>query len=215
MLRNRKNITVRTADPYKPPTGVYTVDPARSTIGFSVRHAVITNVRGKFTAFEGLLKLDGPRSARSAAYLSVQTGSLDTGMRDRDAQLTGPDLLDSATFPLMAFRSAAIVDSGEDQFRMSGYLQIKDVELPLHIDLEFGGATWDANGQHRVGFQGTTTLRRSDWGLDWNAPLETGSVLISDKVKLILDISAVQPARTGAVWPADAGRRTIPKGGMR
>ncbi|MFJ8107689.1 YceI family protein [Streptomyces sp. NPDC096132] len=177
-------------------TGVYTVDPLHSTIGFSVRHAMIANVRGRFTAFEGILKLDGTRPTRSEAYLTVQTGSVDTGVPERDAQVAGPDFLDSATFPLMSFRSIGVFDAGDDRFRVGGYLRIKDVELPIRIDLEFGGASQDTDGQNRVGFEGRATLQRSDWGLDWNTPLATGGVLISDKVKLLLDISAVEVPRT-------------------
>ncbi|MFE7837014.1 YceI family protein [Streptomyces sp. NPDC057474] len=191
-MSDRAETAISHASPYQGLTGTYSIDPAHSTIGFSVRHAMITNVRGKFTAFEGLLKLDGDRPARSEAHVSVQTGSLDTGIAQRDAHVTGPDFLDSATFPLMAFRSTGIVDAGEGRFRMSGHLRIKDVELPLRIDLEFGGAGQDADGQNRVGFEGTATLKRSDWGIDWNSAVATGGVLISDKVKLILDISAVE-----------------------
>ncbi|MEI5522156.1 YceI family protein [Streptomyces brasiliscabiei] len=173
-------------------TGTYAIDPDHSTIGFSVRHAMISNVRGKFTAFEGLPKLDGERRARSEAHVSVQTGSLDTGIAQRDAHVTGADFLDSATFPLMTFRSTGIAEDGEGRFRMSGLLRIKDVELPLDIDLEFGGAGQDAGGPNRVGFEGTATLRRSDWGIDWNSAPATGGVLVGDKVKLVLDISAVE-----------------------
>ncbi len=153
---------------------------------------MITNVRGKFTAFEGLLRLDGTHPTRSEAHVSVQTGSLDTGIAQRDTHVTGPDFLDSATFPLMSFRSTGVVEVGDGRFRMVGGLRIKDVELPLPIDLEFGGAGQDANGQNRVGFEGTTTLKRSDWGIDWNSAPATGGVLISDKVKLSFDISAVR-----------------------
>ncbi|WP_128381535.1 YceI family protein [Streptomyces cavernae] len=189
---NHKEITVLNTARYTGLTGVYTIDPAHSAIGFSVRHAMITNVHGKFTAFEGLLKLDGSHPARSEAHVSVQTSSLDTGIPERDAHVTGPDFLDSATFPLMSFRSTKVADAGGDRFTMTGYLRIKDVELPIHIDLEFGGASRDTNGHNRVGFEGTATLKRSYWGVDWNSPLATGGVLISDKVKLTLDISAVQ-----------------------
>ncbi len=153
---------------------------------------MITNVRGTFGAFEGILQLDGARPARSKAYLSVQTDSLDTGMPERDAHLMGPDIFDSSTFPLMTFRSTGLVPVGDDGFRMSGDLRIKDVELPVTVDLAFGGAGRDLHGKNRVGFEGTATLQRSDWGLTWNAALETGGVLVGDKVRLDLDISAVQ-----------------------
>jgi polyisoprenoid-binding protein YceI len=192
---NTSEITAPHTTPYEELTGFYTIDPAHSAIEFSVRHAMVTNVRGKFTAFEGLLKLDGASPTRSEAYLSVQTSTLETGVPERDAHVTGPDFLDSATFPLMSFRSSGVLDAGDDRFRMAGHLRIKDVELPVHLDLEFGGASRDAQGRSRVGFEGTATLRRSDWGLGRNTALASGGVLISDKVKLILDISAVQVER--------------------
>ncbi|GEC10669.1 polyisoprenoid-binding protein [Streptomyces spinoverrucosus] len=192
MLINRNLSTVPSSRPYEALTGFYTIDPVHSMIGFSVRHAMISNVRGKFESFEGLLKLDGSRPSRSEAYVSVQTESLDTGIRERDMHLQGPDFFDSSTFPLMTFRSTGIVDAGGDQFRLGGNLKIKDVELPITIDLDFGGASRDTYGRHRVGFEGTATLQRSDWGLTWNTALEAGGVLVSDKVTLILDISAVQ-----------------------
>ncbi|MFG3662307.1 YceI family protein [Streptomyces sp. NPDC047706] len=180
------------ACPYTGVTGTYTIDMVHSTIGFSVRHAMISNVRGRFDRFEGLLRLDCSDPSRSEAYVSVQTDSLDTGVPERDAHLGGRAFFDSATFPLMSFRSTGVVPLGGDEFRLMGSLRIKDIELPLHIDVVFGGAGGDAYGQHRVGFEGTATLRRSDWGLAWNTPLETGGVLISDKVTLMLDVSAVR-----------------------
>ncbi|MFI5634587.1 YceI family protein [Streptomyces sp. NPDC051664] len=115
----RKETTVSLTVPYKGLTGVYAIDLGHSTIGFSVRDSMITNVCGKFTAFEGMLKLDEVCPARSEAYLSVQTGSVVTGSRERDAHVTGPDFLDSATFPLMTFRSTGIV-AGVDGFPHGG-----------------------------------------------------------------------------------------------
>ncbi|MFD6291413.1 YceI family protein [Streptomyces sp. NPDC060205] len=188
----------RTSNAYAELTGAYTIDPVHSTIGFAVRHAMISNVRGRFTRFEGLLKVDGSRPAGSEAYVSVQTDSLDTGIQERDAHLKGPDFFDSATFPLMAFQSAGIVQLGDGTFRLDGRLRIKDIELPLALHVTFGGAGEDAYGQHRIGFEGTATLRRSDWGLTWNTALGTGGVLISDKVALTLDISAVRVEKAPA-----------------
>jgi polyisoprenoid-binding protein YceI len=198
MLIQRDRSAVPGSGSYAAVTGTYTIDPVHSTIGFSVRHAMISHVRGRFDRFEGLLKLDGFDPSRSEAYVSVQTDSLDTGTQERDAHLGGPDFFDSATFPLMSFRSTGIVPLGDDEFRLTGSLRIKDIELPLDIDVVFGGAGEDAYGQHRVGFEGTATLRRSDWGLAWNTPLATGGVLISDKVTLTLDISALRVDRDAA-----------------
>ncbi|MET8809802.1 YceI family protein [Streptomyces sp. NPDC004546] len=188
----RKESLIFDAAPSIGPSGFYIIDPVHSTIGFSVRHAVKSDVRGEFTAFEGLIKLGRVRAARSEAYISVQTGSVDTGWPERDAWLTGPDFLDSATFPLISFRSTGIIDTGDDRSRMAGHLRIKDVELPVHVDLEFRGASRDANGDDRVEFRGTATLQRADWGLDGSPRPATSGVLLGGKVKLLLDISAVR-----------------------
>ncbi|MFI1441642.1 YceI family protein [Streptomyces fructofermentans] len=189
----------RESHSYAALTGTYAIDPVHSTIGFAVRHAMISNVRGRFTRYEGLLKLDGSDPARSEAHVSVQTNSTETGIQERDAHLKGPEFFDSAAFPLMVFHSTGISPLGHDAFRLDGRLSIKGIELPLALDIAFGGAGEDAYGQQRVGFEGTATLRRSDWGLTWNTALETGGVLISDKVTLTLDISAVRVEETPAV----------------
>ncbi|MEV5840364.1 YceI family protein [Streptomyces sp. NPDC051985] len=195
MLIHRSRARSHGLGPFPALTGIYTIDPVHSTIGFSVRHAMISRVHGRFGRFEGLLKLDGSDPSRSEAYVSVQTDSLDTGVRERDAHLGGPVFFDSTTFPLMSFRSTGIVPLADSAFRLAGSLRVKDIELPLDVDVVFGGAGHDAFGNHRVGFEGTATLRRSDWGLSWNTPLETGGVLVGDKVTLALEVSAVRVDR--------------------
>ncbi|MFF2382329.1 YceI family protein [Streptomyces sp. NPDC058108] len=149
-----KEATVPPPAPHEVPAGVYLVDPVRSAIRFAARRAATADVRGTFTAFEGLLRLDGSRPDRSEVHLSVQTGSADTGSPERDAQVTGPGFLDSATFPLMSFRSTGVVDTGDGRLRVVGRLRIKDVELAVHLDLELRAAGRDAHGRERVGCAG-------------------------------------------------------------
>ncbi|MGI5134020.1 MULTISPECIES: YceI family protein [unclassified Streptomyces] len=192
---NRGKSTLFRTRPYDDLSGVYLVDPVHSTVGLSAQH---TCLRGKFTTFEGILRLDGSRPTRSAVHLSVQTGSFQTGSPEGEAHVAGPDFLDAATFPLMTFRSTGLLDAGDDPVRVVGHLRIKGLELPVHIDLEFGGAHQDVRGRHRVGFKARATLQRSHWGLDGNPALAPGGSLISDKVKLTLDISAVQVQRAEA-----------------
>ncbi|MBH1933933.1 YceI family protein [Streptomyces sp. AV19] len=178
-------------------TGDYTIDPAHSSIGFTVRHAMVTNVRGAFTEHEGTLRLDGADPSRSGAALDVRIASVDTGIKDRDAHLLGDDFFSAEKFPLMTFRSTAAEALGGDRYRISGDLTIKDVTRPLSIDLEFNGAATDVYGSERVGFEGSAEILRSEWGLTWNAALEAGGVMVSDKVKLTFDISAVRTAAQG------------------
>ncbi|MCP3816771.1 YceI family protein [Streptomyces sp. A3M-1-3] len=178
-------------------TGEYTIDPAHSSIGFTVRHAMVTNVRGSFGDFEGTLNLDGSDASRSAASIDVRIASIDTGIADRDGHLRSGDFFDAEQFPLMTFRSAAAEQLGGDQYRISGDLTIKDVTRPLSIDLDFNGSATDVYGNERVGFEGSAEILRSDWGLTWNAALETGGVMVSDKVKLTFDVSAIKSAPQG------------------
>ncbi|MEU1826108.1 YceI family protein [Streptomyces abikoensis] len=175
-------------------TGDYTIDPAHSSIGFTVRHAMVTNVKGSFTQHEGTLRLDGSDPARSTAAIDVRIDSVDTGIKDRDAHLLSGDFFDAEAFPLMTFRSTAAERVGGDRYRLTGDLTIKDVTRPLSIDLEFNGSATDVYGNERVGFEGSAEILRSEWGLTWNAALEAGGVMVSDKVKLTFDISAVKSA---------------------
>ncbi|MEV4948017.1 YceI family protein [Streptomyces sp. NPDC053755] len=175
-------------------TGDYTIDPAHSSIGFTVRHAMVTNVRGSFAAYEGALRLDGSDPAASSASIDVTIASIDTGIADRDGHLRSGDFFDAETFPLMTFRSSEAEQLGGDLYRITGDLTIKDVTRPLSIDLEFNGAATDVYGNERVGFEGSAEILRSEWGLTWNAALETGGVMVSDKVKLTFDISAIKNA---------------------
>ncbi|MFB6980823.1 YceI family protein [Streptomyces scopuliridis] len=175
-------------------TGEYTIDPAHSTISFTVRHAMVTNVRGTFTEHEGTLNLDGTNPADSSASIEVSIASVDTGMADRDGHLRSADFFDAETFPKMFFRSTKVEQLDAETYRLTGDLSIKDVTRPLTIDLEFNGSATDVYGNERVGFEGSATILRSDWGLTWNAALETGGVMVSDKVKLSFDISAIKKA---------------------
>ncbi|MEU5304057.1 YceI family protein [Streptomyces noursei] len=175
-------------------TGDYTIDPAHSSIGFTVRHAMVTNVRGSFGEHEGVLKLDGGNPAASTAQIDVKIASIDTGIADRDGHLKSADFFDAEQFPLMTFRSNAVEQLDSETYRVTGDLTIKDVTRPLAIDLEFNGAATDVYGAQRVGFEGSAEILRSQWGLTWNAALETGGVMVSDKVKLTFDISAVKAA---------------------
>ncbi|MFD7340083.1 YceI family protein [Streptomyces violascens] len=200
-LFGRKNSSTATLDTAAPVevdpalaalSGTYTIDPAHSSIGFTVRHAMVTNVRGSFTDHEGTLTLDGSNPGASSASIDVKIASIDTGIADRDGHLRSGDFFDAEQFPLMSFRSTGAKELGGDKYRIIGDLTIKDVTRPLSIDLEFNGSATDPYGNQRIGFEGGAEILRSDWGLTWNAALETGGVMVSDKVKLTFDISAIK-----------------------
>ncbi|MFE5891902.1 YceI family protein [Streptomyces sp. NPDC002285] len=175
-------------------TGEYTIDAAHSTIGFTVRHAMVTNVKGKFLDFSGSLQLDGADPAASKASIDVKMDSIDTGSADRDGHLKSADFFKIEEFPTMTFRSTKAESLGGDDYRITGDLEILGTTKPITIDLEFNGAAKDPFGNERVGFEGKAEILRSEWGLTWNAALETGGVLVSDKIKLHFDISAIKNA---------------------
>lgn len=175
-------------------TGDYSIDTAHSTIGFTVRHAMVTNVKGKFVDFSGSLHLDGGDPSASTASIDVKMDSIDTGSADRDGHLKSADFFRIEEFPTMTFRSTKAEALGDEDYRITGDLTILGTTRPLTIDLEFNGAAKDPFGNERVGFEGKAEIKRSEWGLTWNAALETGGVLISDKIKLSFDISAIKNA---------------------
>ncbi|MFE3633598.1 YceI family protein [Streptomyces cellostaticus] len=175
-------------------TGEYTIDPAHTTLGFVARHAMVTNVKGSFKEFTGALHLDGAEPAKSTATLDVRMDSIDTGNADRDGHLKSSDFFRTDEFPAMTFRSTRAEALGGDDYRITGDLSILGVTKPITIALEFNGAAKDPFGNERVGFEGKAEILRSEWGLTWNAALETGGVLVSDKIKLVFDISAVRSA---------------------
>ncbi|MFJ8790129.1 YceI family protein [Streptomyces sp. NPDC102462] len=175
-------------------TGDYTIDPAHTTIGFVARHAMVTNVKGSFTELSGTLHLDGTDPTKSTASLDLTMDSIETGNADRDGHLKSADFFKTDEFPTMTFRSTKAEFLGGDEYRITGDLSILGVTKPLSIDLEFNGSAKDPFGNERVGFEGKAEILRSEWGLTWNATLETGGVLVSDKIKLNFDISAIKNA---------------------
>ncbi|MER5862237.1 YceI family protein [Kitasatospora sp. NPDC002040] len=173
-------------------TGDYTVDASHSQVGFAVRHAMVTNVRGTFTEHDGLLHLDGSHPENSTAALTIKVASIDTGNTQRDEHLRTGDFFEAESFPEITFRSTSAERLGGDSYRMTGDLTIKDTTREVVLDLEYTGSATDVYGAQRVGFEGSATVDRTVWGLTYNAALETGGVLIGEKVKLNFDISAVK-----------------------
>ena len=175
-------------------TGDYTIDPAHTTLGFVARHAMVTNVKGTFQDFTGTLHLDGGDPSKSTATIDVVMDSIETGNADRDGHLKSADFFKTDEFPTMTFRSTSAEALGGDDYRITGDLEILGTTKQISIDLEFNGAAKDPFGNERVGFEGKAEILRSAWGLTWNAALETGGVLVSDKIKLNFDISAIKNA---------------------
>jgi len=174
-------------------SGDYTIDAAHSRVGFSARHAMVTTVRGEFKTFEGTAHIDAVTPSQSWVKLTMQTASVDTASADRDGHLVSGDFFDAVAHPEITFVSTDVTSDGES-WTITGDLTIKGETQPVTIDFEYGGTARDPFGNLRAGFEGATTINRKDWGLTWNAALETGGVLVSEKIKLEFDVSAIKNA---------------------
>ncbi|MFN8185312.1 MAG: YceI family protein [Candidatus Nanopelagicales bacterium] len=173
-------------------TGTWTIDPTHTRLGFVARHAMVTKVRGSFTDFAGSLTLNGANPADSSATVTVQMASVDSGTTDRDAHLKSADFFDVETYPTMSFASTGVKQTDGDEFILLGDLTIKDVTRPVEIEVELDGIVTDPFGNTRAGFEGEAEISRKDFGLTWNVPLDAGGVLVSDKIKIQLDVSATK-----------------------
>jgi polyisoprenoid-binding protein YceI len=173
-------------------TGKYDFDPTHSRIGFVARHAMVTKVRGQFKEFTGLLQIDGDDPSKSSATVNIKANSVDTANADRDGHLRSSDFLQLDQYPEISFTSTAIRQTGDSDFEVDGDLTVKDVTKPVTIVISHEGSATDPYGNLRIGFEGTTAISRKDFGITWNAALETGGVLVSDKVALEFDISAIK-----------------------
>jgi polyisoprenoid-binding protein YceI len=175
-------------------TGEYEVDAAHTRIGIRARHAMVTTVRGAFTDFSGTAHLDAGNPAASSVMLRIRTASIDTGQADRDAHLRSADFLDVTTHPEIVFVSTDVEQVDESVYQVSGDLTIRGTTRPVSVDFTLTGSAKDPFGNTRVGFEGALAIRRSDWGLTWNTPLDTGGVLVSDRIQIEFDVSAVRTA---------------------
>lgn len=173
--------------------GNFTIDPTHSEIGFTARHAMVTKVRGSFTEFSGTAT-SGESLADAAINVEINADSIDTRNADRDGHVKSADFFDTENFPKITFTSTNVVAKGDDELEVTGDLTIKDVTKSVTVDFEFDGEVVDPWGNTRVGFEGSTEINRTDFGLTWNAPLKTDGVLVSEKIKLNFDISATKDA---------------------
>ena len=170
--------------------GTYVLDPSHTTLSFVTRHAMVTKVRGYFEDFEGTAVL----GETPTLDVVIQVASVDTRSADRDAHLRSADFFDVENHPTITFTGTSWEITGEDTFDITGDLTIKDVTRTITIPFEYTGEATDPFGNLRVGFEGKVQVNRKDFGLTWNAALETGGVLVSDKVSLEFEVSAIKQA---------------------
>ncbi|MCS6907310.1 MAG: YceI family protein [Anaerolineales bacterium] len=175
------------------------IDPAHSEINFTVRHMMISNVRGRFERFEGTVEFDEQNPTRSSVEVKIEAASINTREPQRDAHLRSPDFLDVEKFPYITFKSKRIEVLDSNRGRIVGDLTIRDVTKEVTLEVEYNGTVKSPFGHTSAGFSATTTINRKDWGLQWNVPLEAGGWLVGETVHINIEIEMIKEEQTQAV----------------
>jgi polyisoprenoid-binding protein YceI len=164
------------------------IDSSHSKISFKVKHLMISNVLGSFEEFEGTATTAGEDFSTAQILFSLNSASVNTEVADRDTHLKSPDFFDVEKFPKLTFSANGLKDLGDNLYELTGNLSIKDVTKPVTLSAEFGGIMTDPWGNVKAGFSITGKISRKYWGLNWNAALEAGGVLVGEEVKISAEI---------------------------
>ncbi|HVK87597.1 MAG TPA: YceI family protein [Kofleriaceae bacterium] len=170
-------------------------DHSHSTVNFHVRHMMIAKVHGRFSKWGGTLLLDNSDLTNSKLEVSIETASVDTRDEKRDGHLRSADFFDSERFPTMTYKSTSVTKISDDEYEVLGELTLRETTKPVKLTVEYNGTGKDPWGGTRAGFSAKATINRKDFGLHWNAALEAGGVLVSDEIKIAIEVEAV-PATT-------------------
>ncbi|MDQ0575275.1 polyisoprenoid-binding protein YceI [Agromyces albus] len=173
-------------------SGDWDLDPTHTRIGFSAKHAMVANVRGAFNDVTGSLHVDFDDTTKSTAEIVLKVASVDTRNTQRDDHLRSADFFNAEKWPDIVFKSTRIEEVGDNALVISGDLTIRDITKPITIPIEFTGVETDAFGALRAGFEGTRRIDRREYGLEWNMPLDSGGWLVSEKITLEFEISAIK-----------------------
>src|SRR3954454_24865884 len=175
-------------------TGSYTIDPTHTQIDFLARHAMVTKVRGAFDDFAGTVVFDAADPAATAVTVTIEAASINTRNAQRDEHLRGNDFFAMEQYPQITFLSTGLRLTDATSFELTGDLSIKGVTNAITIPFTYEGAATDPYGNLRLGLEGAVTINRRDYGVTWNAALETGGLLVSDKIVLEFEVSAIRNA---------------------
>ena len=177
-------------DVVKPATGRYKIDPVHSSINFGIRHVMVSKVRGGFKKFSGSGFFDVDDVSKSELVVVIDAASIETGNSDRDNHLRSNDFFAMGEFPEIRFTSTSFEADGDGRYKVTGELAMKGVSKPITIELSYTGEAVDPYGNRRIGLEGSAVIDRTEWGVNYNAALESGGVLLGEKVSLEFDISA-------------------------
>ena len=170
----------------------WNIDPTHSEIGFKVKHMMFTNVSGKFEQYDGSFLTDGDNFENAEIAFSANVESINTGSADRDTHLRSADFFDAANHPKLTFKSSSVVKKSENDYEISGDLTLHGVTKFVRLDAEFGGLMTDPWGNSKAAWSLSGKINRKDFGLNWNAALETGGVLVSEEVRLNIEVQLIK-----------------------
>lgn len=175
-------------------TTKWTLDPTHSELNFKVKHLMISNVKGEFTALSSSIEASDDSFKDAKIETTIDAASIFTNNTDRDNHLKSADFFETEVYPTITFSSTGFTQKSDDDYVMTGNITIKGNTLPISIDVEFGGINQDPWGNTKAGFSFNTKISRKEFGLTWNAALETGGVMVSDEVKIFGEVQFVKQA---------------------
>jgi polyisoprenoid-binding protein YceI len=174
----------------------YNIDNAHTAANFTVRHMMVTNVRGNFEKISGVLNFDPANPAAAVVDVTIDAASINTGVADRDNHLRSADFLDVANYPNITFKSTKVEANGDNRAKVTGDLTIRGVTKSVVMDVEFLGQTGSPFGDTRAGFEASTSINREDFGLTWNVAMEAGGVLVGKDIKISIDAETILVTET-------------------
>jgi polyisoprenoid-binding protein YceI len=172
----------------------WAIDPSHSEISFKVKHLVVTTLTGKFDAFEGALETANDDFSDANISFSADIASINTGNADRDGHLKSDDFFNAEAFPKLTFASTSFTKVGADEYKLAGNITLRDVTKPIELTVEYGGTATDPWGNVKAGFEINGKIKRKEFGLKWDAFTEAGSAVVSDEIKLHLNVQLVKQA---------------------
>jgi len=170
----------------------YKLDPMHAEVHFKVKHLMITNVTGSFQKFDATMESEAADFSDAAISFTADVNSISTNMEQRDEHLKSDDFFSAAKFPVLSFTSTGITKTGDDAFTLTGNLTIRDVTNPVSLNVTYGGTMTDFYGQTKVGFELNGKISRKDFGLTWNGVTEAGGIVVSDEVRLAMEIQMIK-----------------------
>ncbi|GAB3220497.1 YceI family protein [Spirosoma arcticum] len=170
----------------------WVIDPTHSEVQFKVKHLMVSTVTGLFSRYEGKLQMDGDDFEDAKITFSADIDSISTGNAQRDEHLKSAEFFDATQFPTLLFKSTSMIKTGADSYVLNGHLTLHGLTKPVLLKAEYGGQMQDFYGQTKAGFEVTGTIRRKEFGLNWDGVTEAGGIVVSDEVKLVLNIQVIR-----------------------